>query len=156
MSDLRPDTAGVIAPPPLVFGAAVGIGLLLQRARPLPILPPAVGKPLGAVLAAAGIGLGLAAVRALQGAGTNVDPYEQTSAIVEGGPYGFSRNPIYVAMGLLGAGVGLLANAGWVLTLLPAAVAVVQKGVVEREEAYLTRLFPDAYPAYKGRVRRWF
>ncbi len=59
-------------------------------------------------------------------------------------------------MTLLGAGVGLLANAGWVLALLPAAVAVVQQGVVEREEAYLARRFPDAYPAYRVRVRRWF
>lgn len=156
MSDHRPDIAGVVAPPPLIFGGAVAAGLLLQKARSLPVLPPALGKPLGAALAIGGIGLGLSAVAALKGADTNVDPYEQTSAIVETGPYLFTRNPIYLGMGLLGAGVGLLARAGWVLALLPPAVAVVQKGVIEREEAYLARRFPDAYPAYHARVRRWF
>jgi len=156
MSEHRADTARVIAPPPLIFAAAVAIGLLLQRVRPLPLPSPALGKPLGAALAAGGVGVGLAAVAALKGAGTNVNPYEQTSAIVESGPYTFSRNPIYLGMALLGTGVGILAKAGWVLALLPAAVAVVQKGVVEREEAYLMRRFPDAYPAYQARVRRWF
>jgi len=155
MAHHGPETAGVVAPPPLIFAAAVGGGLLLQRLRPLPLPPPTAGRPLGAALAAAGIGLGLSAVRALKGAGTNVDPYQQTSAIVEAGPYRFTRNPIYLGMALLGAGTGLLANAGWVLALVPAAVGVVQKGVVEREEAYLERRFPDAYPAYKARVRRW-
>lgn len=154
MTEHPRDTAGVIAPPPLIFAVAVGIGLLLQKARPLPTLP-ALGKPIGALLAMAGVGLGVSAVRALKVAGTNVDPYEQTSAIVDAGPYRFSRNPIYLGMAMLGGGVGLLANAGWVLALLPAAVAVVQKGVVEREEAYLARRFPDAYPAYAARVRRW-
>ena len=155
MSTARPDTADVVAPPPLIFAAAVGAGLALQRVRPLPLLPSAVGKPLGTMLATSGIGLGLAAVATLKGAGTNVDPYEATTTIVADGPYRVTRNPIYLAMALLSTGIGLIANAGWVLAFLPVAVAAVQKGVIEREEIYLARRFPDAYPAYRGRVRRW-
>ncbi len=155
MSDHSSETAGVIAPPPLIFGATVGLGLLLQRVRPVPTGPAALGRTLGTALAVGGVGLGLSAVAALKGAGTNVDPYEQTSAIVEGGPYRFTRNPIYVAMTMLAAGIGLRANAGSVLALLPLAVGIVQKGVIEREEAYLARRFPEAYPPYKARVRRW-
>jgi protein-S-isoprenylcysteine O-methyltransferase Ste14 len=58
-------------------------------------------------------------------------------------------------MTMLAAGIGLRANAGSVLALLPLAVGIVQKGVIEREEAYLARRFPEAYPPYKARVRRW-
>ena len=155
MSDRPPETAGVIAPPPVIFAGAVGVGLALQKARPLPVLPVGVRKPLGVGMAATAIALGGSAVAALKGAGTNVNPYQPTSAIVAGGPYRFSRNPIYLGMAMLGAGIGLLANAGWVLALLPAAVAVIEKGVIEREEAYLHRSFPVAYQAYKERVRRW-
>lgn len=149
------DTAGVIAPPPLIFGAAVLLGLVLNRGRPLPALPSAIGRPLGALLALAGCGLGAAAVAALRRGGTTVSPYEQTSVVVDRGPYARSRNPIYLGMALLTAGIGLWTSAGWVLLFLPAALAAVQKGVVEREEAYLTRWFPVAYPAYAARVRRW-
>ena len=38
--------------------------------------------------------------------------------------------------------------------LLPLALTM-RIGVVAREEAYLERLFGDAYRDYKARVRRW-
>lgn len=154
MAEPSKDVAGVVAPPPLIFGAAVAAGLALQRVRPVP-LPNPLGKAFGAALGAAGIALGVSAVATLRRAGTNVDPYQETSAIVADGPYAFTRNPIYLGMGLLAAGIGALANAGWVVALVPVAATVVQKGVIEREEAYLARRFPEAYPPYRNRVRRW-
>lgn len=156
MADQSEDTAGVIAPPPVIFAASVAVGFLLQKARPLPVVPPALGRPLGTILALAGLGLGASAFNAMKQAGTNVDPYEPTTAIVEQGPYRSTRNPIYLGMVLLGSGIGLFANAGWVLAALPVAIGITQKGVIEREETYLAQRFPEAYPAYAERVRRWF
>ncbi len=42
-----------------------------------------------------------------------------------------------------------------VLARLPAAVLVMQRGVIEREERYLERRFGAEYNPYKARVRRW-
>jgi protein-S-isoprenylcysteine O-methyltransferase Ste14 len=41
------------------------------------------------------------------------------------------------------------------LVSLPAAVAIIDRGVIAREERYLERRFGAAYLEYKQRVRRW-
>jgi len=65
------------------------------------------------------------------------------------------RNPIYVGMFLVYAGIGIAARSPWILILaLPLAI-ILRYGVVAREEAYLERRFGDAYRDYKARVRRW-
>jgi protein-S-isoprenylcysteine O-methyltransferase Ste14 len=43
----------------------------------------------------------------------------------------------------------------WPLILLPAALAVLAKGVIEREERYLDRRFGAVYREYLERVPRW-
>jgi len=78
-----------------------------------------------------------------------------SSTLVTGGIHGWSRNPIYVGMFLLYAGIGLVVRSPWILILtLPLAITI-RYGVVAREEAYLERRFGDAYRDYKTRVRRW-
>jgi protein-S-isoprenylcysteine O-methyltransferase Ste14 len=78
-----------------------------------------------------------------------------TTAIVERGPYRFTRNPIYMGMfgGLIGLGIAF-DNLWLPLMLVPFAL-VIRYGVVAREEAYLERKFGDAYRQYRARVRRW-
>ena len=70
------------------------------------------------------------------------------------GIHGWSRNPTYVGMFLLYAGIGLAAQPVGLILALP-LVIVLRYGVVAREEAYLERRFGDAYRDYKARVRRW-
>jgi protein-S-isoprenylcysteine O-methyltransferase Ste14 len=41
------------------------------------------------------------------------------------------------------------------LALLPPLLAVVQVGVVSREERYLESKFGDGYRRYRSAVRRW-
>jgi protein-S-isoprenylcysteine O-methyltransferase Ste14 len=53
------------------------------------------------------------------------------------------------------AGIGIVANAPWALGRLPVAIAVIDRGVIVREERYLERKFGTAYTDYKARVRRW-
>jgi protein-S-isoprenylcysteine O-methyltransferase Ste14 len=49
----------------------------------------------------------------------------------------------------------LLANAPWVLLALPAVLAVMQEGVIKREECYLERRFGQEYRDFRERRRRW-
>jgi len=94
-------------------------------------------------------------MRALRKAGTPVPGNRPTSAIVRAGPFGFSRNPIYLAFTLFQLGVAAGVNSlGVLLTLLP-ALALMALVVVPREERYLEARFPSEYPQYKRAVRRW-
>ena len=43
----------------------------------------------------------------------------------------------------------------WVLLPLPVVLAVIDRGVIAREERYLERKFGEEYLAYKRTVRRW-
>ena len=155
MSGEGRDNPGVVAPPPLIYAGSLAFGLLLNRLRPVGFLPGRLGRVVGTPMVVGGAFLGLAALREMRRAETNVDPYSPTTAIVEGGPYGFTRNPIYVAMTLVYAGISARANALPAALLLPAVLAVMQRGVIEREERYLERKFGEEYLGYKGRVRRW-
>lgn len=52
-------------------------------------------------------------------------------------------------------GLAGLANALPSILLLPAALLVMQRGVIEREERYLENKFGEEHLYYKARVRRW-
>jgi protein-S-isoprenylcysteine O-methyltransferase Ste14 len=149
------DTAGVIAPPPLVFLAALGAGFRLNRRIGRGSLPLAVRLPVGAASLVAGTSLMRSFVQAFKRAGTPLDPYKPSQTIVTDGPYRLSRNPGYLGMALTYGGISVLANAPWALVPLPIAVAVIDRGVIAREEQYLERAFGAPYLEYKRRVRRW-
>jgi protein-S-isoprenylcysteine O-methyltransferase Ste14 len=149
------ENPGVIAPPPLIFAAGLGAGLLLNRLRPTPFLPRPHSRLLGWPPVVAGLLLGLSAFREMSRAGTNVDPYHPSTAVVETGPYGFTRNPIYVGMTLIYSGIAARQNALPAALLLLAVLHMVHHGVIKREERYLEGKFGDEYLRYKGRVRRW-
>src|SRR5215467_3229699 len=155
MRNASPDTAQVIILPPLLYGAAFVIGLLLHWGVPIPILPITLARGVGVVCVLVSLPLALATFRALSRAHTPVDPMKPTTALVTEGPFRYSRNPIYLALTLLYLGVALLVNALWILLLVVPAVLVLRYGVIAREEAYLTRKFGDAYRQYTTQVRRW-
>ena len=156
MSDERnSDNPGVIAPPPLIYAGALAIGLLTNRLYQVPFLPHGLRRVIGWPLIAGGLAIGLLGFREMKRAGTNVDPREPTTAIVTAGPYGYTRNPLYLSMTLMYAGISALANALSAILLLPAVLSIMRRGVIEREERYLERKFGDEYLNYKSRVRRW-
>ena len=150
-----PDTAHVLILPPLLYGAAFVIGLLLRWGFPIPILPTTLARGIVVVCILASLSLAFTAFRVLSRALTPVDPLKPTTALVIKGPFRYSRNPIYIALTLLYVGVALLINALWILLLVVPAVLVLRYGVIAREEAYLTRKFGDAYRQYTTQVRRW-
>jgi protein-S-isoprenylcysteine O-methyltransferase Ste14 len=58
-------------------------------------------------------------------------------------------------MTMIYTAIATLANAMWAIALLPVALLVTQRGVIEREERYLERKFGEEYLNYKARVRLW-
>ena len=155
MRNASPDTAQVLVLPPLVYGGACVLGLLLHLLLPLHVLPTTLARGIGVVCVLVSCPLALLTLRALSRAHTPVDPMKPTTALVTEGPFHYSRNPIYLALTLLYVGVALLINALWILLLVVPALVVLRYGVIAREEAYLTRKFGDAYRQYTTQVRRW-
>jgi protein-S-isoprenylcysteine O-methyltransferase Ste14 len=96
-----------------------------------------------------------AALGRFRRAGTPVETYRPTTALVTEGIYRRTRNPMYVALTLLYAGIGFAANSLWTLGFLPPLLLVMRYGVIAREERYLTRRFGTRYLDYQGSVRRW-
>ncbi|MCC6946486.1 MAG: isoprenylcysteine carboxylmethyltransferase family protein [Bradyrhizobiaceae bacterium] len=150
------DSANAIVRPPIVLLLVIAAGLALHWFYPLRWLPANMPSGwIGAAIFALGLALFIWAIVTFRSAGTPVQGSQPTTAIVTGGPYGFSRNPIYLAMftGLAGIAVGF--DTLWVLAGLIAFYFVLRYGVVAREEAYLERKFGSVYLDYKSRVRRW-
>lgn len=156
MSAEARDGAAVRLPPPIVYLGALLAGVLLQAVQPLP-LPVGGGARVvvGLGVGAAGVALAAAALGLFRRTGQDPKPWKPTPEIVATGVYRFTRNPMYLGMTLLQAGIGIgLANA-WVVGLAPVSLAVVYATAVRHEEAYLERKFGDAYRTYKASVRRW-
>jgi protein-S-isoprenylcysteine O-methyltransferase Ste14 len=149
------DTAGVVARPPLIYLAGLVTGLLLHAIRPIPFLPQRWAKLIGGLVIALAFVPGGMAAAAMRRAQTNLDPHQPTTVIVTGGPFRYTRNPIYLSFTLLFAGIATVVNSLTVLVPLPAVFVIMQRGVIEREEAYLERKFGAEYTQYKARVRRW-
>ncbi len=154
MDEHAPRGPDVIAHPPLLYLGPLLAGSLLDRVVPLPALPARLRR-LGLPTAAAGVALGAWFVRTMHAARTPVDPREAPTAIVTGGPFARTRNPGYLGMALIYTGISLAANRRCPLVALPAVLAIVDRGVVRREEAYLTERFGDDYERYRRRVPRW-
>lgn len=149
----RPD---VIARPPRLALAALVVGLALDYAWPAPVLPgTAMQYAAGSVLIVAGLALVLAAMGRFRKAGTNVPTPLPATALVTDGLYRFSRNPIYVGMSLVFAGVAVAADNAWLMGLWAVLLIVIRYGVIAREEVYLERKFGDDYRRYTASVRRW-
>jgi protein-S-isoprenylcysteine O-methyltransferase Ste14 len=149
------DAPRVVVFPPILFGAALAVGFLLNWLWPVHPLPAVGARVLGVLLLVASGVLAVWAERTMHGAGTNVRPDKPTLTIVTTGPFRYSRNPLYIASTGFVMAVTLFFNALWPLVLLVPVLVVVRYGVVGREERYLEAKFGDSYRAYKAQVRRW-
>lgn len=159
MSRRESDCPRVVARPPLIYLAFLALGLGLDYVRPAPVFPKSVSGSVqnsaAAVLIILGLGIIAVAVWQFRRAGTNVPTNKPTLAIITHGLYRFSRNPIYIALSLIYAGIGVAVDSLWVVGLLLPIVVIVRYGVIAREERYLEQKFGNDYRRYKVSVRRW-
>ena len=155
MSAPPPDHPGVHFPPPFLYVGVFLIGLGLQRVWPVTPLPRAAALPLSGLFILACAGLAGWAMLEFRRARTSLLPNRPASSLMTSGPFGRTRNPLYLSLLFLYLGAALWLNALWPMVLAVPLVLIVQQFVIVREEHYLERRFGDAYREYKGRVRRW-
>ena len=149
------DRPGVIAPPPFIYLACLGLGFALDAVLPSASVADSIRWTVGPALTVAGIALQASFIVAFVRAKTNVDPYKPTTVIVTSGPYRFTRNPGYLGFTLFVSGIAVMTQTLWVFAALVPTLALMDRGVIAREERYLERKFGAEYLGYKSRVRRW-
>ena len=140
--------------PPVWLLAFIGAVWTLGHALPLPLFG-ALGDAVGAGLAFVGVGLFATAIWEMGRARTTVIPHRAASALVTGGIFRLTRNPIY-----LGDVAFLLAAILWLdvplaLPLVPVFMRVIRVRFIEGEEARLRASFGAAFDDWAARVRRW-
>jgi protein-S-isoprenylcysteine O-methyltransferase Ste14 len=161
MSDRRAsaDTAGVVAPPPLIALATLALGVAADWLLPLNVLASVLNSParigIGAVLFLAGGALVVVAERVFHRVGTNVPPWRPALALATGGIYAYMRNPMYVGAIVILAGRAAALASDWMAILLVPTALVLHFGVVRREERYLEARFGEDYRRYKASVPRY-
>ena len=148
---MRQDNPHVVVPPPLIFGGLLLLGLGFDRASPSLSLPSIIG----AVLMCLGTTVIVMALGLFRDNKTRPEPWQPASTLVIAGIYKWTRNPMYLGMAVFSLGMALLFESIPATLLVLLAIAVIDRLVITREEAYLLRRFGDDYRAYRSRVRRW-
>ena len=154
MTDER-DNPGIRVPPPLIYVAALLFGLVLDRRRHLPFLPRGMARGLGFSLVGGGAVLNAWFLQTIRKAEVPIRTDKSVPRLTTQGPFRYSRNPSYLALAMIYAGIASVRNSLWAMLLLPLVVMVMQREVIGREERYLERTFGEEYRAYAARVRRW-
>lgn len=153
------ETAGIPFPPPLAFLSGLAAGFGLHHFIPLPLLRTGLGVEgltwAGTALVLLGAALAASAFYSFRHAKTSPFPDRPSTSLIVRGPFRVTRNPLYISMSLIHAGVALLANALWPLLFLAPALAAIRYLVIAREERYLLRRFGTEYENYCRSVRRW-
>ncbi len=153
-----PDNSGVRIFPPAVYLAGLVGGYLVQWLWPVRVAaaPLAVWvRLIGLTLIVVAVVLQASAVMLFRGLGTSLNPTKPSAVLALDGPYRFTRNPMYLGLALLVAGLALLGDALWPLLAVIPCVWIIQTQVIAREEAYLEAKFGSDYRSFRSRVRRW-
>lgn len=113
------------------------------------------GHWLGGALLLAGLTLLVFAGGGLKRAGTDMVPFREVSALVTGGVYRWTRNPMYLGMTLILFATAVTVGAASALLVPPLFMLIIQWRYIIHEEALLESRFGEEYRDYRRRVRRW-
>jgi protein-S-isoprenylcysteine O-methyltransferase Ste14 len=141
-------------PTPIWLIVLIALALLVDWPLQLPAVVQ--HQPTGVALVLVGLALSVWAQQTFRRHHAQILPWSDVhSALVESGPFRYSRNPMY--LGALGIGVGAALLAGtWLMWLVPVVLFVLQNFVIiPFEEHSMEHTFGDGYRAYRARVRRW-
>jgi protein-S-isoprenylcysteine O-methyltransferase Ste14 len=156
MTDSTERGADVHFPPPLVFLGFTLLGVVLRHTvGPIPFPETFSVRLLGVLVLIAGVGTILSARTLFVRSGQSPIPWKPTPELIFRGPYRFTRNPMYVGITTIQAGLGVALGNVWISVLAPVALLTVHFIAVLPEERYLAEKFGASYREYRARVRRY-
>lgn len=142
--------------PPAYLLCYLVLGLALHITFPLVSL---ISSPMsyyaGILFISVGVWIVIWAAYIFKQKNTTIKPFQQSSALVQAGPFRFSRNPMYLSMTIILLGVAVLLGSLIVFIAPIAFIITINKKFIPREEKMLEERFGEEYRAYKKRVPRW-
>jgi protein-S-isoprenylcysteine O-methyltransferase Ste14 len=141
--------------PPFWLAFAIITMLALDRWLPVVELTPSFTSGFAWLLLLPGLAITLIAASGFRRAKTGIVPFSQSTALVTGGIYRFTRNPMYLGMAVLLAGLALKLGSLGAWIPIPVLIAILQRQFVRNEEIFLTAIYGDAFRSYQENVRRW-
>ncbi len=144
-------------PPPLVALLVAGVMWELAQITPQMRLSGSFRHLVSGVLFLIGVLFTLSAMLTFRRSKTTVNPLkpEAATALVSGGPFRVSRNPMYLGLLLVLIGWAVLLGSPWSLAGPVAFVLYIQRLQIIPEERVLALKFGEVYAQYCARVRRW-
>ncbi len=144
-------------PPPLVMLLCGVLGYALACAWPWPALPVPVPGWAAVAVMLAGLMLNLLPKLAFRRARTTVNPLRPAAAtaLVTGGIYRHTRNPMYLGQALVLLGGMLWLGSAAALLVVPLFVGWITRFQILPEERVLSARFGADYAAFRRDVRRW-
>ena len=141
--------------PPLYFFGGLLIMIALDRWSPGSCLIRDPYTFIGFAPIVAGLLLATWSNLLFRRAKTTIKPFQTSSVLVSSGPFGFSRNPMYVSMTLvlIGAALYLGTLGPWIVPVL--FPVLVTRLFIRAEEGMLLDTFGETYRDYQKSVRRW-
>ena len=107
------------------------------------------------ILLAPGLMMVLVAGAGFKRAKTGMTPFSKSTALVTGGIYRITRNPMYLGMALALAGAAMKVGSLGAWIPVPLFVAVIHYQFILKEEIFLTAIYGEEYLDYMKKVRRW-
>ncbi|AQA18175.1 hypothetical protein BST95_07950 [Halioglobus japonicus] len=141
--------------PPVWLAIGVIVQFVCNEYFPLARFTSTAGQMVGGVILVAGLALLVLAGGLFKQADTDLIPFKNVSALVTTGVYRFTRNPMYLGMTLVLLGCAVTVGAAAAFIVPPVFMAIIQLRFILPEEQMLRELFPEEFPAYCKRVRRW-
>lgn len=144
-------------PPPIILAVCALLMFALARALPAGAFSIPGALVISSALALAGLTLALAGVIAFNRARTTIHPMNpnHTSALVTSGVYNMTRNPMYLGMVFVLAGLAVYLGNVLALVGLPLFIFAINRLQIMPEERILRAKFGAEFDAYTARVRRW-
>jgi protein-S-isoprenylcysteine O-methyltransferase Ste14 len=144
--------------PPPVVAAVIAAAMWGASSLP-PSLPLAADLRhfLAGALAIAGVAFDLLGLFAFHRASTTINPLEpgRASALVTGGVYRVTRNPMYLGLALLLGAWTVHLSMLWPMAGPVLFVLYIDRLQIAPEERVMRSKFGDDYVQYAARVRRW-
>jgi protein-S-isoprenylcysteine O-methyltransferase Ste14 len=141
--------------PPAYLFIALSSMMLLHLFFPALVLIPGPWNAAGLLPLALGVALNLVAGKTFIRSGNRVRALEAPQKLVTSGVYRFSRNPMYLGMVLILAGIAFLLATLTPFIIVPVFAVVMDRVFIDAEETVLEERFGDRYRQYRQEVRRW-
>jgi protein-S-isoprenylcysteine O-methyltransferase Ste14 len=112
-------------------------------------------KIIGIGLLFIGLTLNVLAYRQFQKHQTSHHPFSSPKVLLNKGIYAYTRNPIYLALCIVYAGIVLIVNSVWLLSGLFSLIIALKILVIKEEEMVLHQTFGKEFEQYCKKTRRW-